>query len=90
MAGALWGKIGKVCQSRSDVGKLASYEVAGQRGKNDFVPEGTAELPECFPTSFQDAIFCGNDFQPLRSWLISGCPFGTWKMYETVFQSQRD
>jgi hypothetical protein len=77
MAGALWRKIGKVCQSRSNAWKLASYEVAGQRGKNDFVPEGTVELSECFPTSLQDVIFLRNGFQPLRSWLISGCPFGT-------------
>jgi hypothetical protein len=30
---------------RSDEWKLASYAVAGQRRKNNFVPEGTVEIP---------------------------------------------
>jgi hypothetical protein len=51
--------------------------VAGHRGKIIFVPQGTMELCECFPASFQDAIICGRGFQPPCGWLISGCPFGT-------------
>ena len=33
-----------------------------------------------FPASFQDAMNCGCSFQPLRSWLISGCLAGTEKL----------
>jgi hypothetical protein len=40
-------------------GKLASYEVAGVGGENEFVPQGTMESIVCFPASFQDAMICG-------------------------------
>jgi hypothetical protein len=39
-----------------------------------FVPQGTVELCECFPASFQDARFCGRGFQPQCGWLISDAP----------------
>jgi hypothetical protein len=79
----------KAAKSQRDEWKLASYEVAGQRGKNILVPQGTLELCGCFPASFQDAMVCCRSFQPLRSWLISSCPFGT-SLRQSRFKNASD
>jgi hypothetical protein len=55
-------------------GKLASNEVAGGGGQNEFVPRETMESGGCFPASFQGARFCGRGFQPQCGWLISDAP----------------
>jgi hypothetical protein len=71
----------KAAKSQRDEWKLASYEVAGCRWKNNFRAARHDGIVRMFSASFQDAIICGRSFQPLRSWLISGCPSGTSLFY---------
>lgn len=58
--------------SRSDEGKLASYEVAGGDVQNGFVLKAR-RMARIFRRPFRTRFFTA-PYQTLRVWLISGCP----------------